>query len=247
MLFNFQPFEPYSHASSNRSITKMKPVLKELWPGTANHFFLYKWRSNFHPQLVQNAKKKRKKRKVFKTIAKWMWCSPIVWADFWIYSSLINIPDLYNSDPKYTFSWTQTTKLFSGVKQNQTKRRNHIQPVAKRNWRGITLSLALGWIIQADVWTFSSQYIQVWPCFYFTKTKLIQFCTWLMFFPSLRCLLGNYSAFKKIEISQSPVLPKYTVHVMTSIIGTCIFITEKLQTDFTADGQLESTELLYTC
>lgn len=28
MLFNFQPFEPYSHASSNRSITKMKPVLQ---------------------------------------------------------------------------------------------------------------------------------------------------------------------------------------------------------------------------
>lgn len=143
MLFNFQPFEPYSHASSNRSITKMNPVLKELWPGTANHFFLYKWRSNFHPQLVQNAKKK-KKRKVFKTIAKWMWCSPIVWADFWIYSSLINIPDLYNSDPKYTFSWTQTTKLFSGVKQNQTKRRNHIQPVAKRNWRGFDTFISTG-------------------------------------------------------------------------------------------------------
>lgn len=143
MLFNFQPFEPYSHASSNRSITKMKPVLKEMWPGTANHFFLDKWRSNFHLQLVQNAKKK----KVFKTIAKWMWCSsPNLsnWADFWIYSSLINIPDLYKSDPKDTFSWTQSTELFSGVKQNQTERRNHMQPVTNRNCRGFDTFISTG-------------------------------------------------------------------------------------------------------
>lgn len=50
------------------------------------------------------------------------------------------------------------------------------------------------------------------PVFISQEPNWFSFALGSCFFPSLRCMLGNYSAFKKIEISQSPVLPKYTCY-----------------------------------
>lgn len=137
---------------------------------------------------------------------------PIVWADFWIYSSLINIPDLYNSDPKYTFYWTQTTKLFSGVKQNQTERRNHIQPVTKRNWRGFDTFISTGLNNPSRCLNIFEPVHTSLTLFLFHKNQIDSVLHLAHVFSPLRCMLGNYSAFKKIKISQSPVLPKYTCY-----------------------------------